>query len=136
MLNLLPVCYTSFLHITKESSDFLRCQNGISSWGGTRKAPYAFTEQGVAMLSGVLNSDRAIGVNIQIMRVFTQVRQTQLHDTEIVLALEEIRKNTTNHSKNLEVVFNYLDQLLETKQNANKNVSRKLIGFKAAKKKQ
>jgi hypothetical protein len=114
----------------------LRCQNGISSWGGTRKAPYAFTEQGVAMLSGVLNSDRAIGVNIQIMRVFTQVRQTQLHDTEIVLALEEIRKNTTNHSKNLEVVFNYLDQLLETKQNANKNVSRKLIGFKAAKKKQ
>ncbi len=46
-------------------------QNGISSWGGIRKMPYAFTEQGVAMLSGVLNSDRAIEVNTRIIRIFT-----------------------------------------------------------------
>ena len=50
-------------------------QNGISSWGGTRKLPYAFTEQGLAMLSGVLNSDIAINVNISIMRTFVSLRQ-------------------------------------------------------------
>lgn len=50
-------------------------QNGISSWGGVRKLPYAFTEQGLAMLSGVLNSDIAIEVNINIMRAFVAVRQ-------------------------------------------------------------
>ena len=50
-------------------------QNGISSWGGTRKLPYAFTEQGPAMLSGVLNSDIAIEVNISIMRAFVSLRR-------------------------------------------------------------
>ena len=50
-------------------------QNGISNWGGTRKLPYAFTEQGLAMLSGLLNSDIAINVNINIMRAFVQMRQ-------------------------------------------------------------
>src|SRR3989344_1863206 len=53
----------------------LKFQIGISSWGGTRKMPYAFTEQGVAMLSSVLNSDRAISVNIQIIRTFTKIRE-------------------------------------------------------------
>lgn len=50
-------------------------QNGISSWGGTRKLPYAFTEQGLAMLSGILNSDLAINVNISIMRAFVAIRR-------------------------------------------------------------
>ena len=60
-------------HLTKEKFDILIFQIGASSWGGRRKLPYAFTEHGVAMLSGVLNSERAIKVNIQIMRVFTKV---------------------------------------------------------------
>ncbi len=55
-------------------AEFLMFQNGISSWGGTRRAPYAFTEQGLAMLSGILNSDTAIKVNIAIMRAFVAVR--------------------------------------------------------------
>ena len=65
--------------LTKEEFEFLKqnliFQNGISSWGGTRKLPYAFTEQGLAMLSGILTSDIAIDVNISIMRAFVAIRQ-------------------------------------------------------------
>ncbi|WP_285827593.1 ORF6N domain-containing protein [Bacteroides acidifaciens] len=65
--------------LTKEEFDQLKTnlifQNGISNWGGTRKLPYAFTEQGLAMLSGILNSDIAIQVNINIMRAFVAVRR-------------------------------------------------------------
>ena len=65
--------------LTKEEFDELKAnlifQNGISNWGGTRKLPYAFTEQGLAMLSGILNSDIAINVNISIMRAFVDIRQ-------------------------------------------------------------
>ena len=65
--------------LTKEEFEKMKSdlifQNGTSSWGGTRKLPYAFTEQGLAMLSGVLNSDTAIEVNIAIMRAFVAVRQ-------------------------------------------------------------
>src|SRR5690606_30812509 len=66
--------------LDKEEFDNLRSQFDTSKWGGTRKPPKAFTEQGVAMLSGVLNSDRAIAVNIQIIRVFTKIREV-LTDT-------------------------------------------------------
>lgn len=107
-------------------------QSGTSSWGGTRKLPYAFTEQGVAMLSGILNSDRAVSVNIQIMRVFTQVRQRLFDNTELRLAIEEIRKKTDNNTKNIELVFQYLDELLEKKENQK---PRKQIGYKLPKKK-
>jgi hypothetical protein len=61
--------------LSNQEFDNLKFHFGISSWGGTRKLPYAFTEQGVAMLSVVLNSDRAISVNIQIMRIFSKIRE-------------------------------------------------------------
>ena len=61
--------------LTKEEHSILKCQIGISSWGGARTLPYAFTEQGVAMLSGVLRSPTAVQVNIRIMRTFVAVRQ-------------------------------------------------------------
>jgi hypothetical protein len=61
--------------LTKEEFENLKSQFATSSWGGRRKLPHAFTEQGVAMLSGVLHSDRAIRVNIQIIRVFTRMRE-------------------------------------------------------------
>jgi len=67
----------------------MNSQFATSSWGGTRKLPLVFTEQGVAMLSGVLNSDRAIAVNIQIMRIFTKVRQMLPDNTELRLALKK-----------------------------------------------
>jgi hypothetical protein len=119
--------------LTQKEYKNLIFQFGISSWGGTRKPPLAFTEQGVAMLSGILNSDRAIKVNIQIMRVFTQIRQKLMDNTELRLAIEEIRKKTENNSKNIEVVFKYLDELLEKKETKEK--PRKLIGFPIQKRK-
>lgn len=106
-------------------------QFGTSSWGGTRKSPYAFTEQGVAMLSGILNSDRAINVNIQIMRVFTRIRQALIDNTDLRLAIEEIRRKIDNNTKNIEIVFQYLDELIEKKENQK---PRKLIGYKVPKK--
>ncbi len=95
----------------------LKSQIVTSSWGGKRKLPFVFTEQGVAMLSGVLNSEIAIDVNIQIMRVFTRVRQMLFDNTELRLAIEDIRKKTESNSKNIELVFQYLDELIEKKEN-------------------
>ena len=99
--------------LTKEEFDILIFQIGTSKWGGRRKLPYAFTEQGVAMLSGVLNSERAIKVNIQIMRVFTKVREILMDNLSIRLEIEEIKKKITNQDKNIELVFSYLDELIE-----------------------
>lgn len=110
----------------------MKFQFGISSWGGTRSLPYAFTEQGVAMLSGILNSDRAINVNIQIMRIFTKVRQMLTDNLSIKLEIEEIKKKLANQDKNIELVFSYLDELIEKHE---KPKPRKQIGFKTSGKK-
>ena len=103
-------------------------QNGRASWGGRRQAPNAFTEAGVAMLSGILSSDRAINVNIQIMRIFTKMRLLLSDNMEFRIELEKIKKKLTNQDKNMEIVFRYLDELLENKENS--NPPRKRIGFK------
>ena len=113
--------------LTKEEFDILLFQTGISSWSGRRTPPYAFTEQGVAILSGVLNSERAIKVNIQIMRVFTRVREILMDNMNIRLEIEEIKKKLANQDKNIDLVFNYLDELIE-KHNTKKPVQVK--GFK------
>lgn len=105
----------------------LMFQNGISSWGGKRKLPYVFTEQGVSMLSGILNSDRAIAVNIQIMRVFTKIRQMVADNTDLRLDIEKIKNKLDNQDKNIEIVFRYLDELLEKKENPKE---RNKIGYK------
>ena len=94
---------------------------------GLRHKPFCFTEQGVAMLSSVLNSEKAISVNIQIIQVFTRIRQMFLDNTELQLAIDETRKKTENNTKNIELVFKYLDELLEKKE---KPVSPTRIGFK------
>lgn len=88
-------------------------QYGISSWGGTRKLPYAFTEQGVAMLSGVLRSERAIQVNIRIMRIFTRIKHILSNHSDLNLEIEKIKTKLNNQDKNLEIVFKYLDELIE-----------------------
>jgi hypothetical protein len=114
--------------VTEDESKNLMFQNGTSSWGGTRKLPYGFTEQGVAMLSGILNSDIAIAVNVQILRVFTRMRQMLLETTDLRLEIEKIKDKLNNQDKNMEIVFIYLDELVE-KQNA-PNPPRTRIGFK------
>jgi hypothetical protein len=106
----------------------LMFQFGTSSWGGNRKLPFVFTEQGVAMLSGVLNSDRAIKVNIQIMRIFSKIRQMLMDNTELRLEIEKIKSKLDNQDKNMEVVFRYLDELTEVKPS---QVPRRRIGYKS-----
>jgi hypothetical protein len=100
--------------------------------GGNRKLPFAFTEQGVAMLSGILNSDRAIDVNIQIMRIFTKLRQMYIDTTEIQLEIEKMKKKIDNQSKNTEIVFSYLEELsgkIEKMHDHQKHINRERIGF-------
>jgi hypothetical protein len=82
--------------LTKEEFNNLIFQFGTSNWGGTKRQPYAFTEQGVAMLSGILNSNRAISVNIQIMRIFTKIRETLTDNLNIKLDIEDIKKKLAN----------------------------------------
>lgn len=94
---------------------------------GLRYAPMAFTEHGVLMLSSVLNSDKAIQTNIQIMRIFTKVRQMLLDTTEIRLDIAQIQKKLENHDKNIELVFSYLDELTEKEENKK---PRAKIGYK------
>ena len=119
--------------LTLREFENLMSQNATSSWGGLRKMPYVFTEHGVLMLSSILNSDRAIKVNIRIMRVFTQIRQMVIDNTELRLAIEEIRKKVENNARNIEVIFQYFDELLEKKEMA-KTPARKQIGYKLPKK--
>ena len=103
----------------------LKSQNATSSWGGRRNLPYVFTEHGVLMLSSVLNSDRAIQVNIQIMRIYNKVRQVLLTNSEILLKLEKLENKVMNHNQDIKVVFDYLRELL----NPSTEPMRK-IGFK------
>ena len=113
--------------LSKEEWSILKSQNATSSWGGRRTEPLVFTEQGVAMLSSVLNSPTAIKVNIQIIRVFTKIRQALSDNLNLKLEIEEIKKKLNNQSKNIELVFSYLDELLEKKDNP-KPINR--IGYK------
>lgn len=95
---------------------------------GLRYAPFCFTEQGVTMLSCILNSDRAIAVNIRIIRVFTKLREMLADNLNLKLEIEEIKKKLSNQSKNIELVFSYLDELIEKKENPK---PRTQIGYKA-----
>lgn len=95
--------------LSSEEFKNLIFQNGISSWGGTRKLPYAFTENGVAMLSSVLNSKRAIAVNIQIMRTFTRIREMLATNTELARKIETLEKKYDSQFK---VVFDAIRQLM------------------------
>ena len=94
--------------LTKAEFDELKTnlifQNGTSNWGGTRKLPYAFTEQGLAMLSGLLNSDIAIKVNINIMRAFVAIRQ-MIADNSPLKRLSTLEKNFNELKQDLEEIF-------------------------------
>jgi len=94
---------------------------------GLRYAPFCFTEQGVTMLSCVLSSKKAIAVNIRIIRVFTKMREMLTDNLSLKLDIEEIKKKLFNHSKNIELVFNYLDELIDKKDNEK---PRTQIGYK------
>ena len=88
--------------LTPKEFENLRSQIGTSSWGGTRYMPMAFTEQGVAMLSSILNSKTAIEVNIRIIRVFTKMRAFALTHKEILMQLAKLEKEVSSNSKHTE----------------------------------
>ena len=91
----------------------LRLQFARSSWGGRRHPPYAFTEQGVAMLSSVLTSKRAIEVNIAIMRTFVRLRQILATHEELARQLEELRWKQNEQGQPIQAVFETIQQLIE-----------------------
>jgi len=94
---------------------------------GQSYATFVFTEQGVAILSSVLNSPTAIKVNIQVIRVFTKTRETLEDSLNIKLEIEKIKRKLSNQNKNIELVFSYLDELIDKK---SKQIPRQKIGFK------
>jgi len=106
----------------------LRSQIVTSSWGGERYAPFAFAEQGVAMLSSVLNSPRAIAVNIQIMRVFVKMRQLITSYKGLLEKIEKLEASDSEKNKHIKNIYSLIKELLEP---SIKN--RKPIGFKIGK---
>lgn len=101
--------------LTKEEADSLRFQIGISKTagrGGRRFLPYAFTENGVAMLSTVLNSERAIHVNIQIMRTFTKLREVLATHKELANKLKELEGKIERHDDEIKAVFDAIRGLM------------------------
>ncbi|MEO8109842.1 MAG: ORF6N domain-containing protein [Ginsengibacter sp.] len=118
--------------LNKEEYQNLRSQFGTSRWGGTRYLPMAFTEQGVAMLSSVLSSKMAIEVNIQIIRVFSKIREMLLTHKDILLKLEQVEKKLMKqdgkmkkYEEDIQVIFKALKQLINPPQ-----PPRERIGFK------
>lgn len=115
--------------MTKDEFSIWRSQIATSNADkqGLRYAPFCFTEQGVTMLSCVLNSKRAIEINIQIIRIFSKLRKALTDNLSMKLEIEEIKKKLKNQDKNIELVFTYLDELIEKQI---KPQPRKKIGYK------
>ena len=103
----------------------LRRQFGTSSWGGQRYRPFAFTEQGVAMLSGVLNSRHAVQVNIAIMRVFVRLRQLLASHRDLADKLERHDRRLDTHDESIRSLFDAIQQLLDPPEKP-----RRAIGFR------
>jgi phage regulator Rha-like protein len=116
-----------------EKSNSLRSQIVILKTGRgqhSKYLPYAFTEQGVAMLSGVLNSERAINMNIAIMRAFVEVRRVLLQQTDIKEQLKQIQERITEHDIQLSQIYDSIENLLDEKAAQRKWENRERIGFK------
>ncbi|HSW55693.1 MAG TPA: ORF6N domain-containing protein [Ignavibacteriaceae bacterium] len=99
--------------LSKKEFENLKSQIVTSSWGGIRRSlPYAFTEQGVAMLSSVLNSKKAIKVNIQIMRAFVKLREILSTHKELAQKLKELEFKIDSHDQQIQAIFDVINQLI------------------------
>ncbi len=105
--------------LTKEELNNWRSQFATSSWGGARYLPMAFSEHGVLMLSSVLKSERAVQVNIQIMRTFTKLREALIDNKDLRRELEELKQIT---EERFQIVFETLDQLLTVESKPKKKI--------------
>lgn len=121
--------------LTKEEFESLRCNFSTSNKrGGTRYMPFAFTEQGVAMLSGILNSDKAIKMNIAIVRAFIALRKFAIQYKDILEQLDGLKERISGHDVQLNQIYealeNMLDKKVEEENKAEAWKTRKRIGFK------
>ena len=116
--------------LSKDEFEEIKDQIDKSSWGGTRYMPMAFSEQGVAQLSSVLNSERAIKVNIQIIRLFTKMRKLLMTHKDLILKVEKIDQELRGQSQEIQVLFEYIKKLIEEKESNIEQESRKRIGYK------
>lgn len=98
--------------LTKQELNNLRCQFGTSSWGGHRYPPYAFTEQGVAMLSSVLRSPKAVAVNIEIMRAFVRLRRLIFSNRELAQKLDELDRRVSKNDAAIAEIIEAIRQLM------------------------
>ena len=111
---------------SREFAD-LRFQFGTSrSWGGRRYLPYVFTQEGVAMLSGVLHSKRAVAVNIEIMRAFVRLRQILASHADLARRLDELERRSIEHGQNIKAIFDAIRALMAEPQD---NPNRPKIGY-------
>lgn len=115
-----------------EDTFSVRSQNVTASQNkrNTKVTPFAFTEQGVAMLSGILNSDKAINMNIAIMRAFVEVRKVLLKQSDLKQQLNEIRDRLGEHDVQLNQIYDAMENLLDEKAAQRKWEEREKIGFK------
>lgn len=113
--------------LTEEEYQNLKSHFATSSWGGSRKLPYAFTEHGILQLANVLKSERATQMSIRIIEVFVSLRDYLLTNMNLKFDLEEIKKKLVNHDKNIELVFSYLDELIQKQET---KTERTKIGYK------
>lgn len=105
---------TDFMfQLTGDEAGNLRYQFGASSWGGRRYLPYVFTEQGVAMLSGVLRSKKAVQVNIEIMRAFIRTKKALIADKELARRIEAVEKTVTLHGQRVQVLSDIVMGMIE-----------------------
>ena len=116
--------------LTKEEFKNLLFHIGRSSWGGRRTPPRAFTEQGVAMLSGVLHSERAIKVNIHIMRVFTRMCEMLVSHKGILRKPEDLERKDIKQDEKIRVILEYIKQLEKAKLDDVEFKDRPRIGFR------
>ena len=98
--------------LTKKELEDLIFHFGTSSWGGTRKPPRAFTEHGILMLSSVLNSKKAVHVNIQIMRTFVKLREMLSTHIELKRKIEELERKYSKHDKHFQIIFKTIQKML------------------------
>ena len=110
--------------LTRKELRNLIFQFGISSWGGTRSLPRVFTEHGILMLSSVLNSERAVQVNIAIMRTFVRLRQVLSANKELAQKLNELEKRVERNELGVKTVFEAIRELMSPFES-----DKKKIGF-------
>ncbi len=110
----------------------MRLQNETSKKGrgGTRYLPYVFTEQGVAMLSGILSSDKAIAMNIAIIRAFVEIRRVLIQENDLRELLKQIKDRIGEHDIQLNQLYDAMENLLDENAGKKKFEERERIGFK------